>query len=138
MQDVLAEVLALFPGRYIHTGGDEAPKAQWQASPVAQSRIRQLGVKNENELQTWMTDQMSEFLSARGRSLVGWDEILEGGVAGLAPNAIVMSWRGMAGGLAAAPARHNVVIAPTSPTYFGYLQSPGTPARLPRQGGFLP
>ena len=138
MQDVLAEVLALFPGRYIHTGGDEAPKAQWQASPVAQARIRQLGVKNENELQTWMTDQMSEFLSARGRSLVGWDEILEGGVAGLAPNAIVMSWRGMAGGIAAAQAGHDVVMAPTSHTYFDYLQSRDSAAELPGQGGFLP
>jgi len=138
MQDVLAEVLALFPGRYIHTGGDEAPKAQWQASPVAQARIRQLGVKNENELQTWMTDQMSEFLSARGRSLVGWDEILEGGVAGLAPNAIVMSWRGMAGGIAAAQAGHDVVMAPTSHTYFDYLQARDSVAEPPGQGGFLP
>src|SRR5438445_632104 len=101
MQDVLTEVLALFPDHYIHIGGDEAVKYEWQASPVAQARIHQLGLNNENELQSWLTARMSQWLAARGRALVGWDEILEGGVEGLAPNAIVMSWRGMAGGIAA-------------------------------------
>ncbi|PYO88945.1 MAG: beta-N-acetylglucosaminidase [Gemmatimonadetes bacterium] len=102
MQDVLTEVLALFPSRWIHTGGDEAPKAQWQTSPVAQARIGELGLHSENELQSWMTAKMSQWLAGRGRSLIGWDEILEGGMEGLAPNAVVMSWRGIDGGIAAA------------------------------------
>src|SRR5438034_7399416 len=84
--------MALFPGRWIHIGGDEAPKTQWIASPLAQARIRELGLKNEDELQSWFTHRMDEFLTAHGRRLVGWDEILEGG---LAPNAVVMSWRGV-------------------------------------------
>jgi hexosaminidase len=138
MQDVLTEVLALFPGRWIHTGGDEAPKAQWQASPVAQERIRELGLRNENELQSWLTAQMSQFLAARGRALVGWDEILEGGMEGLAPNAVVMSWRGIEGGVAAAQAGHDVVMTPTSNTYFDYYQSRNTAAEPLAIGGFLP
>ncbi len=126
MQDVLTEVLALFPAHWIHTGGDEAPKPQWVASPVAQARIRELGLHSENELQSWLTAQMSRFLEARGRALIGWDEILEGGTEGLAPNAVVMSWRGMDGGIAAAQAGHDVVMTPTSNTYFDYYQSQNT------------
>ena len=91
MQDVLAEVMALFPGPYIHVGGDEAIKPQWKESPRAQDRIRELGLADENGLQSWFIKQMDSFLTAHGRRLVGWDEILEGG---LAPNAVVMSWRG--------------------------------------------
>jgi hexosaminidase len=119
-QRVLTEVLALFPGRWIHIGGDEAPKAQWKASPLAQARIKELGLKDEDELQSWFTRQMDAFLSAHGRTLVGWDEILEGG---LAPNAVVMSWRGIDGGIAAARAGHDVVMAPGSHTYFDHYQS---------------
>src|SRR4051812_39146913 len=104
MQDVLTEVLALFPSHWIHTGGDEAPKAQWQASAVAQARIRELALRDENHLQSWMTAQMSQWLAERGRALIGWDEILEGGTEGLAPNAVVMSWCGIQGGIAAAQA----------------------------------
>jgi len=126
MQDVLTEVLALFPSHYIHIGGDEAIKNEWQTSPVAQARIRQLGLHNENELQSWLTAQMSQWLAARGRALVGWDEILEGGMEGLAPNAVVMSWRGIEGGIAAAQAGHDVVMTPTSNTYFDYYQSADT------------
>lgn len=135
LQDVLTEVLTLFPGRYIHIGGDEAVKDQWQASPRAQARIRELGLKDEHELQSWFIRQMDAFLTARGRSLVGWDEILEGG---LAPNATVMSWRGMEGGIAAAQAGHDVVMTPTSHTYFDYYQSGDTAAEPPAIGGFLP
>jgi hexosaminidase len=138
MQDVLTEVLALFPSHWIHTGGDEAPKPQWVASPVAQARIRELGLHSENELQSWMTAQMSRFLEARGRALIGWDEILEGGTEGLAPNAVVMSWRGMDGGIAAAQAGHDVVMTPTSNTYFDYYQSQNTANEPLAIGGFLP
>src|SRR6266550_1528758 len=138
MQDVLTEVLALFPSRWIHTGGDEAPKAQWQASPLAQARIGELGLHSENELQSWMTAKMSQWLAARGRSLIGWDEILGGGMEGLAPNAVVMSWRGIDGGIAAAQAGHDVVMTPTSNTYFDYYQSQNTAAEPLAIGGFLP
>lgn len=138
MQDVLTEVLALFPSPWIHTGGDEAPKAQWQTSPVAQARIRALGLRDENHLQSWMTAQMSQWLAARGRSLIGWDEILEGGTEGLAPNAVVMSWRGIQGGIAAAQAGHDVVMTPTSNTYFDYYQSQDRQHEPMAIGGFLP
>jgi hexosaminidase len=135
LQDVLTEVLELFPGKYIHIGGDEAIKDQWQASPRIQARIRELGVKDEHELQSWFIRQMDAFLTARGRALVGWDEILEGG---LAPNATVMSWRGMEGGIAAASSGHDVVMTPTSHTYFDYYQSQDMTKEPPAIGGFLP
>ena len=138
MQDVLTEVLALFPSHWIHTGGDEAPKMQWQASPVAQARVRELGLHSENELQSWLTAQMSQWLAARGRALIGWDEILEGGMEGLAPNAVVMSWRGIEGGIAAAQAGHDVVMTPTSNTYFDYYQAQNVAAEPLAIGGFLP
>ena len=96
MQDVLTEVLALFPGPFIHIGGDEAVKPQWKGNPAIQQRMRTLGLKDEHELQSWFIRQMDTFLTARGRRMVGWDEILEGG---LAEGATVMSWRGTAGGL---------------------------------------
>ncbi len=120
MQDVLAEVLTLFPGKFIHIGGDEALKNEWKASPRAQERIRELGLKDEHELQSWFIRQMDTWLTERGRRLIGWDEILEGG---LAPNATVMSWRGVEGGLAAARQGHDVVMAPSTKTYFDYYQS---------------
>jgi len=138
MEDVLTEVMALFPSHYIHTGGDEAIKNEWQASPVAQARIKELGVHSENELQSWFTAQISQFLAAHGRALIGWDEILEGGMEGLAPNAVVMSWRGIAGGIAAAQAGHDVVMTPTSNTYFDYYQSADTLTEPLAIGGFLP
>ena len=120
MQNVLTEVMAIFPGRYIHIGGDEADKTKWKASPEIQARIKELGLKDEHELQSWFIRQMDTFLTSHGRRLVGWDEILEGG---LAENAVVMSWRGTAGGIAAARAGHDVVMAPTSNTYLDYAQS---------------
>ena len=134
-QNVLTEVMALFPGRWIHIGGDEAPKTQWKASPLAQARIRELRLKDEDELQSWFTHRMDEFLTAHGRTLVGWDEILQGG---LAPNAVVMSWRGVDGGIAAAQAGHDVVMAPGSHTYFDHYQSADTVAEPLAIGGYLP
>ena len=135
MQDVLTEVLTLFPGPYIHVGGDEAAKAKWKASPSVQARIQALGAGDEDGLQSWFIRQMDTFLTARGRRLVGWDEILEGG---LAEHATVMSWRGTEGGLKAARAGHDVVMAPESHTYFDHYQSRDTAAEPLAIGGFLP
>ena len=116
---VLGEVTRLFPGPYVHIGGDEAPKARWKASPVAQAVIRREGLKNEEELQSYFIRRVERMLSARGKRLIGWDEILEGG---LAPGAMVMSWRGMGGGVTAARAGHDVIMTPTSHAYFDYSQ----------------
>lgn len=133
MQDVLREVLAIFPGPWIHIGGDEAIKDQWKASPIIQARIKALGLKDEHEMQSWFIRQMDTFLTAQGRRLIGWDEILEGG---LAENATVMSWRGMAGGIAAAKAGHDVVMAPGSHTYFDHYQSQDQSKEPLAIGGF--
>ncbi len=135
LQDVLTEVMELFPGPFIHIGGDEAVKNQWKASPRVQARMRELGAADEHALQSWFIRRMDTFLTERGRRLVGWDEILEGG---LAPNATVMSWRGMAGGIAAARAGHDVVMAPTSHTYLDYYQSRDRANEPLAFGGFLP
>ncbi|NLE60621.1 MAG: beta-N-acetylhexosaminidase [Planctomycetes bacterium] len=121
MQDVLAEVLQLFPSPYIHIGGDEAVKDQWKASPVVQARIKELGLKDEAEMQSWFVKQMDTFLTKQGRRLVGWDEILEGG---LAPGAVVMSWRGEKGGITAAKSGHDVVMTPVEDTYLNLYQGP--------------
>lgn len=134
MQDVLSEVMELFPGQFIHIGGDEAPKKQWQQSPRAQARIKQLGLKDEHELQSYFIKRMDTFLASKGRRLIGWDEILEGG---LAPGAAVMSWRGEKGGIAAANAGHDVVMATTEYTYFDYYQADRKTEPL-AIGGFLP
>lgn len=134
-KDVLAEVLDLFPSKFIHVGGDECPKTQWKADPKAQQRIKENGLKDEHELQSWFIRQIDDFLTAKGRRLVGWDEILEGG---LAPGATVMSWRGMEGGIAAAKAGHDVVMAPNSHTYFDYYQSQDKAKEPHAIGGFIP
>jgi hexosaminidase len=134
MQDVLTEVMAIFPSEFIHVGGDEAPKTQWKQSAKMQARIKELGLKNEEELQSYFIKRMDQFLTEKGRRLIGWDEILEGG---LAPNATVMSWRGMDGGITAARSGHDVVMAPTSNTYIDYYQ--GDPRTEPLSiGGSLP
>jgi hexosaminidase len=135
MEDVLTEVMALFPSTFIHIGGDEADKTLWKASPRIQERIRELGLKDEHELQSWFIRRIGGFLTRHGRRLVGWDEILEGG---LAPNATVMSWRGTAGGIEAARAGHDVIMAPTSHTYLDYYQSRNTAGEPLAIGGFLP
>jgi hexosaminidase len=113
-EDVLGEVMALFPSEYIHTGGDEAVKAQWHASPRVQSRMRELGVKDEHALQSYYVQRIEKYLNEHGRRLIGWDEILEGG---LAPNATVMSWRGIEGAVTAAAAGHDAVLSPAPTLY---------------------
>ncbi|NJD19376.1 MAG: beta-N-acetylhexosaminidase, partial [Gemmatimonadetes bacterium] len=134
LEGVLTEVMDLFPGEYVHIGGDEAPKARWKASAVAQEVIRREGLADENALQSWFVRRIERFLNAHGRRLIGWDEILEGG---LAPNATVMSWRGVQGGIEAARQGHAVVMTPTSHVYLDYLQ--GDTAQEPLGiGGFLP
>ena len=120
VQNVLEEVLSIFPSVYIHIGGDECPKDRWKTCPKCQARIRAQGLKDEHELQSWFVRQMDDFLQARGRRLIGWDEILEGG---LAPGAVVMSWRGEDGGIAAAKAGHDVIMAPHQKIYFDHCQS---------------
>jgi hexosaminidase len=134
-QDVLTEVMELFSSTFIHIGGDEAPKDQWKASPRAQARIKELGVRDEHELQSWFIRRMDEFLTSHGRRLVGWDEILEGG---LAPGATVMSWRGEEGGIAAARADHDVVMAPQKRVYFDHYQSEEKTREPLAIGGFNP
>ena len=135
MQNVLTEVMDLFPGPWIHVGGDEAVKTQWKANPRIQARMKELGVKSEEELQSWFIRQMDAFLTSKGRRLIGWDEILEGG---LAENATVMSWRGLEGAIAAARTGHDTVLTPTSHTYFDYYQAKNQNAEPLAIGGFLP
>jgi hexosaminidase len=122
LENVLAETIELFPGPYIHVGGDEALKDEWHASPRVQARMKEFGVKDEHELQSYFIQRMEKFISSKGRKLIGWDEILEGG---LAPNATVMSWRGIDGAIAAANAGHDTVLAPSPDLYFDHWQSPG-------------
>jgi hexosaminidase len=111
LEDVLTEVMDLFPGKYIHIGGDEAPKDAWRKSAFCQKLMKKLGLKTEDELQSYFIQHMEKFVNSKGRSIIGWDEILEGG---LSPNATVMSWRGEAGGIAAAQQNHNVIMTPGS------------------------
>mgnify|MGYP001479670314 FL=1 len=120
LEDVLTEVIALFPSQYIHIGGDEVPKVRWQESEVAQEVISREGLADEDELQSYFIKRIESFLQAQGRRLIGWDEILEGG---LAPDATVMSWRGMEGGIEAAREGHDVIMTPTSHCYFDYYQA---------------
>jgi hexosaminidase len=128
LEHVLDEAIELFPGQYIHIGGDEAAKDQWQASPRVQARMRELGVKDEHALQSYFIQRMEKFLNAKGRRLIGWDEILEGG---LAPNATVMSWRGIDGAVAAATAGHDAVLSPAPTLYFDNrpVAAPSPPGR---------
>jgi hexosaminidase len=119
-EDVLTEILELFPGTFVHVGGDECPKDQWRASGIAQARIKELDLADEHELQSWIIRHFDAWLAERGRRLIGWDEILEGG---LAPGAAVASWRGYAGGIAAARAGHDVVMCPESHVYLDWRQS---------------
>ena len=117
MEDVLSEVMALFPSEYIHIGGDEVPKTAWIKCPKCRSRIKAEGLKDEAELQSYFIRRIEKFINSKGRKLIGWDEILEGG---LAENAAVMSWRGEQGGIEAARQGHGVVMSPTSHCYFDY------------------
>ena len=134
LEDVLTEVMALFPSEYIHIGGDECPKTQWKTSPTAREVIAREGLKDEHELQSYFIRRIEKFLNARGRQIIGWDEILEGG---LAPNATVMSWRGVEGGIEAAKQKHKVIMTPTTHCYLDYYQAlhPDEPLAI---GGYLP
>jgi hexosaminidase len=133
-QDVLGEVTEVFPGQFIHIGGDESPRDRWKNCPKCQARMKAEGLTREAQLQTYLNRRLEEFLVARGRRLLGWDEILEGG---LTPGATVMSWRGLAGGIAAASAGHDVVMSPSTHCYFDYAQAqdPGEPECI---GGYIP
>lgn len=132
IENVLTEVLEIFPSELVHIGGDEAPKIRWKESPEAQALMRREGLKDEEELQSWFIRRIERFLNAHGRRLVGWDEILEGG---LAPNATVMSWRGIAGGVAAAKQGHDAIMCPQEDLYFDHYQGP--PEREPLAHGGL-
>ncbi|MFI0238913.1 beta-N-acetylhexosaminidase [Streptomyces sp. NPDC016845] len=127
-EGVFEELLDLFPSTFIHVGGDECPKDQWKKSPTAQTRIQELGLKDEDELQSWFIRHFDTWLSARGRRLIGWDEILEGG---LAPGAAVSSWRGYRGGITAAKAGHDVVMCPEQQVYLDHRQAPGEDEPVP-------
>ncbi|SNS17029.1 hexosaminidase [Belliella buryatensis] len=119
LEDVLTEVMAIFPSKYIHIGGDEVPKDHWKTSEIAQKVIKKNKLKDEHELQSYFIKRIEKFLNKNGRNLIGWDEILEGG---LAPNATVMSWRGEAGGIAAAKMGHDVIMTPNSHMYIDHGQ----------------
>ena len=134
LEDVLTEVMQIFPSTYVHIGGDEVPKTRWKESAVAQEVMRREKLATEEDLQGWFIRRIEGFLRAHGRRLIGWDETLEGG---LAPEATVMSWRGTAGGIAAAQQGHDVIMTPTTPMYFDYYQ--GNPSSEPLAiGGFVP
>lgn len=134
LENVMAEVLELFPSEYIHIGGDECPKTKWKECPLCQQRIADEGLKDEHELQSYFIQRVEKFLNSKGRILIGWDEILEGG---LAPNAAVMSWRGEAGGIEAAKQKHNVVMSPGTHCYLDHYQA--DPKTQPLAiGGFTP
>ncbi len=120
VKNVLDEVMDLFPGKYIHLGGDEAIKTQWKASPAIQSQMKALGIRNEEALQSWFMEQIGRYLAEHGRTMVGWDEILQGGVPS---TATVMSWRGTQGAITAARLGHDVVLSPAPTLYFDNLQS---------------
>ncbi|MCF8381725.1 MAG: beta-N-acetylhexosaminidase [Bacteroidales bacterium] len=134
LENVLSEVAELFPSNYIHIGGDEALKTQWENSKEVQDLIKKLNLKDEHELQSWFISRIETFLNKKGKKIIGWDEILEGG---LAPNATVMSWRGEEGGIAAAKMGHNVIMTPNEYCYFDHYQADKESEPL-AIGGFLP
>ena len=135
LENVLTEVMELFPSEYIHIGGDEAIKDQWKNSKEVQKLIKKLGLLDEHELQSWFIQRIEKFVNSKGKKIIGWDEILEGG---LAPNAAVMSWRGEEGGIHAAKQGHYVVMSPTSHCYFDYYQAEPVENEPLAIGGFLP
>ena len=139
LEDVLAEVIEIFPSEYIHIGGDECPKTVWEKCPKCQARINAQGIKADQHhsaeayLQSYVISRMEKFVESKGRHTIGWDEILEGG---LAPNATVMSWRGMEGGIQAAQQHHDVIMTPSSHVYFDHYQSTDTDLEPLAIGGF--
>lgn len=135
LEDVLTEVMDLFPGKYIHIGGDECPKVRWAKCPKCQKRIKDEHLKNEEELQSYFITRIEKFINEKGRRVIGWDEILEGG---LAPNATVMSWRGVKGGIEAAKMNHFVIMTPGRPCYFDHYQSKDRANEPMAIGGYNP
>ena len=141
LQDVLSEIMEIFPSKYIHIGGDEAPRTRWKSCPKCQARIRKEGLKTDKEhtaedrLQSYCMTRIERFLNEHGRQIIGWDEILDGDVA---PNATVMSWRGSAGGIKAAQMGHDVVMTPNSHFYFDFYQSDDIKNEPLAIGGYLP
>jgi hexosaminidase len=134
LEDVLTEVISIFPSKYIHIGGDEAPKTRWEACPLCQKRVQDEGLKDAHELQSYFITRIEKFLNKNGRQIIGWDEILEGG---LAPGATVMSWRGTEGGVQAARLGHPAIMTPGSPCYFNHYE--GHPSLEPLAfGGYNP
>lgn len=134
LEDVLTEVMEIFPSEYIHIGGDEVPKDHWQTSEIAQQVIKKEKLKDEHELQSHFIQRIEKFLNKNGRKIIGWDEILEGG---LAPNATVMSWRGEKGGIASAKMGHDVIMTPNSHFYFDHYQADDGSTEPLAIGGFL-
>jgi hexosaminidase len=120
LENVIDEVSILFPSKYFHLGADECPKTHWKICPACQKRMKDNNLKDEHELQSWFVQRIEKYLNSKGKILIGWDEILEGG---LAPNAVVMSWRGEAGGIEAAKQKHKVIMTPGDPVYFDHSQS---------------
>ncbi|MFN8117548.1 MAG: family 20 glycosylhydrolase [Bacteroidia bacterium] len=134
LQDVMDEVVTLFPGKYIHIGGDESPKTRWKVCANCQARIKSEHLKDEHELQSYFIKRIEKYLNTKGKQIIGWNEILEGG---LAPNAAVMSWQGTEGGIAAAKQKHYAVMTPGSHCYFDHYQA--SPADEPLAfGGYTP
>ena len=134
LEDVLNQVCELFPGKYIHIGGDECPKDRWKESEYCQALMKKEGLKDEHELQSFFVNRIGKFLQSKGKKMIGWDEILEGGIP---EDATIMSWRGYAGGIEAAKLHHDVVMTPTSYCYFDYYQSRNNSEPL-AIGGYLP
>lgn len=126
IDDILSEVMDIFPSKYIHIAGDEAGKENWKHCPICQKRMKEEGLKNVDELQSYFIQRVEKFVNSKGRSIIGWDEILQGG---LAPNATVMSWTGIEGGIKAAQQHHNVIMTPGAYCYLDHFQSdaPGEP-----------
>lgn len=133
LQNVLDEVMALFPSKYIHIGGDECPKDAWKRSAFCQQLIQEKGLKDEHGLQSYFIGRIEKYLNSKGRNIIGWDEILEGG---LAPKATVMSWRGEQGGIEAAKQKHNVIMTPNDYVYFDHGQNKPEDSLI--IGGYLP
>jgi hexosaminidase len=133
LENVLDEVMKLFPSKYIHIGGDESPKTEWKRSAFCQKLIKEKNLKDEEGLQNYFISRIEKYLNSKGRSIIGWDEILEGG---LAPNATVMSWRGEEGGVAAAQQHHNVIMTPGKYVYLDHAQNKNEDSVT--IGGYLP
>jgi hexosaminidase len=134
LEDVLDEVMPLFPSKYIHIGGDECPKDRWKTCPYCQKRIKDLNLKDEHELQSYFIQRIEKYVNSKGKQIIGWDEILEGG---LAKNAVVMSWRGIKGGIAAAQQDHDVIMTPGAFLYLDHTESKSTEEPL-TNGNYLP